>query len=505
MSTRVFDVGPAPTYGSAWSTAGSAINEGLSSVLGYYQQYQQQKRFEAQQQQDAKFKAMEMAERAEQNKAAREAREDAINQRRAAEWEKNAPLMTEEQAMQLPDYTEEAMLPKMSGLPDAPDEFGGPPSSQIQVGTEKKKQLLRSKKFGEYTGFADFGGQRAAAQKKQERIDTGQAVPATPELTAQLAKLGLGNFTDVVPQTVMGLYQQHLRDTSAEERDAARQASAEKIAANRDAAMLKKMTTSVADTADTIHPDLSGPELLDAITKENPGTGALLAGIVDGSIDPAKSASIRGNRRELLTSLAKRVDGSYDATIQPTRGKMRTDYATGDVSKNVRSINTAINHLGTLKDAVETLDPSSYPWLNKPINWFYDKTGSSKVTAVKTAMLATATEMAAALKGGRAAPSQTEIDEQLRVLDQTGSPEQWNKIIQQRGELLSARLNAARQGWIDTFGEEPKKPLIRTDTRKTMRRLGMEHLLEETGSADVPGEGGGHEAPNPFGLKRPGR
>jgi DNA-binding transcriptional ArsR family regulator len=62
MPTNVIEAGQARTYGSPWSTAGSAITEGLGQVLGYYQEYQRQKRFELQQQQEQKLKAQEMAE-----------------------------------------------------------------------------------------------------------------------------------------------------------------------------------------------------------------------------------------------------------------------------------------------------------------------------------------------------------------------------------------------------------------------------------------------------------
>ncbi len=177
MPTNVIDAGHARTYGSGWSTAGQAINEGLGQVLGYYQEYQRQKRFELQQQQEQKLKAQEMAERAEEKKWINEERMDVRNARKAAQAERDALMLTEEQALAMPEYTSETktMVPKETlklttpadpelGIPEQTTEM--PSFSQKE---ELKKQLLRTKKYGDYTAVLDWGGEQARRAKEAER------------------------------------------------------------------------------------------------------------------------------------------------------------------------------------------------------------------------------------------------------------------------------------------------------------------------------------------------
>lgn len=178
MPTNVINAGPARTYGSGWSTAGQAVNEGLGQVLGYYQEYQRQKRFELQQTQEAKIRAQEMADRAEEKKWINEERMDVRNARQAQNAERDAMMLTPEQALAMPEYTTETktMVPnemlKMTTPGDA--ELGikeqtveMPSFSQKE---ELKKELLRTKKYGDYTAVLDYGGEqarRAASDAKQ--------------------------------------------------------------------------------------------------------------------------------------------------------------------------------------------------------------------------------------------------------------------------------------------------------------------------------------------------
>lgn len=170
MPTNVIDAGHARTYGSAWSTAGQAINEGLGQVLGYYQEYQRQKRFEAQQAQEAHLRAQEMADRAEYREAQRKQMEDMSNQRKALAATQRAQLMgADVDPNALPEDwvdTKTVEAPKFSGLPDQAAEFAGPQASQIQVGTEQKAVKTPKKfvEYGDYVAPLDFGGVEATKQ-----------------------------------------------------------------------------------------------------------------------------------------------------------------------------------------------------------------------------------------------------------------------------------------------------------------------------------------------------
>lgn len=277
MPTNVIEAGHARTYGSPWSTAGTAINEGLGQVLGYYQEYQRQKRFELQQTQEAKLKAQEMAERAEDRKYRQEDRLDAQNSRKAQQAELDVRLLTPEQALAMPEYTQEVktMVPKeMLNLTTPADPELGIAEQTTQLPSfsqkeELKKELLRTKKFGDYTAVLDYGGEQARRAKQAERIDSGQAVKATPELTATLDKLGLGHFTDVVPATIMGLYQQHMRDAQADDR----LASTERIANARLEAIAAKGNSSGSKSYKAVYDKQAKTDVManDEMISQDPG------------------------------------------------------------------------------------------------------------------------------------------------------------------------------------------------------------------------------------------
>jgi hypothetical protein len=182
MPTNVVRVGPAASYGSPWEDVGDTINQGLQSVLGYYQEYTKQKRFEEQQKYERQQKAAEMAERAEQNKFIREQQMDTVNARRAQQAEQDALRLTPEAALQLPDYTE-TVTSELAGPPSL-DEQG----NEVSAGTEQKKRLLKTKKFGDYNAVLDYGGEGARKAALTEKIQTGQLYKNTPELIAELTK-----------------------------------------------------------------------------------------------------------------------------------------------------------------------------------------------------------------------------------------------------------------------------------------------------------------------------
>lgn len=202
MATRVYEAGPARTYGSAWSTAGQAINEGLGTVLGYYQEYQRQKRFEQQQQQEARIKAQEMAERKEMN--------DLQKKRYQAEMDAAEVQNLERMAMLTPQAPDEftTTTPTMAtdvGIKDQGAEFGGPLASEIQVG--EKKTPMRTKRVGAYTAVLDWGGEQA--RKAKEAAE--QADWVTLQQDVDLGKLGVHKAGTKIPPALAALIEKPVK------------------------------------------------------------------------------------------------------------------------------------------------------------------------------------------------------------------------------------------------------------------------------------------------------
>lgn len=197
MATNVI-YGGQHGYDDSWNDMGRGIQQGLQGVLGFYQDYTRQKRFELQQQEDHRIKAQQMAERAQQNEAIRENYEDARNARRAQAATQRALLTpADTDISQLPpEWVQEQTVqaPKMAtdvGIKDAPEEVGGPLASQIQVGTQEKtvKKPKAYVEYGDYVAPLDIGGVAAQKRATAEKLASGQVFKNSPELIAELERV----------------------------------------------------------------------------------------------------------------------------------------------------------------------------------------------------------------------------------------------------------------------------------------------------------------------------
>ena len=230
-----------------------------------------------------------------------------------------------------------------------------------------------------------------------------------------------------------------------------------------------------------VFPGLTGEVLAEALKKENAQDYANVKSMLDGTVDPTGVASMRKGRREYLFGLASRIDSDFTPALAKARYKTRSDFQSGGSAALKRSINTAIRHLGTLDDKINALDPfsqgSMFPRiLNAIRNPALEATGDPRITGVRDAALAVATEMAAALKGGvgRASPTEDEIKEQLSIFSNNSSKEQWRSSIKTKAELLSGRLGALGTQWKNAFANEPPPyPLVDKESQKIAKQHGF--------------------------------
>jgi hypothetical protein len=217
-------------------------------------------------------------------------------------------------------------------------------------------------------------------------------------------------------------------------------------------------------------------EFREQFKQEYPGDYEAVMNMIEGKIPAAKLGSMRKGRREYLVSMASAMTGrDYNESQVAAMAKTRSNFATGAEANNIRSINTAIQHLSesekAVQDIYESFNASSIargmvggagriPMLNAMANWLATETGSDKVTKLKGALEAAASEMAAALKGGRAAPTEKEIQAQKDIISSFSSPEQIRGYIETNSRLLSGRLHALEGQWKSVFGTPPPEGSI---------------------------------------------
>jgi hypothetical protein len=138
------------------------------------------------------------------------------------------------------------------------------------------------------------------------------------------------------------------------------------------------------------------------------------------------------------------VDPSFDFSNAQNRAKTRASFTSGDDSKNITAINTAIPHLIALKQAYDNLGNTSVPAVNAILNFSGNQTGiggtQAKTAAVSTDAAAVAHELAKVFRN--TGMSEAEIKDWQDKISTNASPEQSDAVIQSALDLMDGRLQA---------------------------------------------------------------
>jgi len=149
------------------------------------------------------------------------------------------------------------------------------------------------------------------------------------------------------------------------------------------------------------------------------------------------------------------IDPTYsDATFQQ-RAAMRKDVFSGVTSKNIKSINTLMGHLGTLSDLAEKRKAADLRYGNKIGGWFATQAGKDYVTNMKLAQQAVADEMENAFTGGGGGTEAGRHGWQASFSPDS-SPAQIRGAIATALHLTGSRITAIKDLWRAGMG--PKTP-----------------------------------------------
>lgn len=216
------------------------------------------------------------------------------------------------------------------------------------------------------------------------------------------------------------------------------------------------------------------PEFI--LSQLDPLTRANVLGIVRYELNPKSLASIRGHRREYLIGLARLVDPSFDMSQYPARAALRRDFTSGKGAQNLRSLNTAIGHLDSLRKAADGLDNASSQTWNKIINLTLSEVGDPRVVKFNTAMNAVAGEMATIFKN--TSGTDQEIKSWREQLNSSQSPEQVHGAIAQLIDLMASRMEALSGQWTAGMGRPRDFRFLNPKSEAILREAGATAMLE---------------------------
>lgn len=141
-----------------------------------------------------------------------------------------------------------------------------------------------------------------------------------------------------------------------------------------------------------------------------------------------------------MLSAVSQYDPSFDAINYSARSKTRNDFTSGKGAMNIKALNTAIGHLGTLSDQVAGTASHDFTPLNYLQNKGAEASGSSGPTLFKQTASALASELTQVFRGSGGA--EADIKRYLDELNVNGSQEQKTAAIKNIATLLHSRTAA---------------------------------------------------------------
>ena len=229
---------------------------------------------------------------------------------------------------------------------------------------------------------------------------------------------------------------------------------------------------------------LTGDEILESLPK---GERSLIQSILDYRVDPARVTSLRRGERKKIMEYVTAVDPTFDMTQYNARYKTRQDFTSGKAANNIRSLNTAVGHLGTLAKAAEELQNAGSPVWNSISNFGLSQVGDPRVKKFLVAANAVESELASVFKGMGA--TDQEIKAWREALSSSDSPEQLKATIEQAIQLLGSRLGALSSQFEIGTGKPKDFKILNDESRRVLQGLGIDvNQLDPTPNAEGAGE-----------------
>lgn len=201
-------------------------------------------------------------------------------------------------------------------------------------------------------------------------------------------------------------------------------------------------TNAAAEHADqTKWAPLTGDEFLKTLA---PADAAQVRALADGRMQFPGSFALRSPYWTTRLEQVSQYDPSFDAVNYGARAKTRGDFTAGKAAQNIRSLNTAIGHLGRLNDLIEgTAGHSGFPGatlVNAGVNAIEKSMGDPGVTNYEQAASALGSELTTTFRGGMGA--EQDVTRWISQLDPNLSTEQKKEAVKNIADLLRSRVEA---------------------------------------------------------------
>lgn len=146
------------------------------------------------------------------------------------------------------------------------------------------------------------------------------------------------------------------------------------------------------------------------------------------------------------------LDPQHDETNFPARNKLMTAFTSGNESRQINAINTAMGHIGVLGNAIDALNNGDVKLLNKVANGIGAQIGATPKTTFETIVHRVGPELAAAYiqGGGGEGERGTTADD----FSPSMAPEQLKSNVGITARLLRSKIGALENQYRQTMGRD---------------------------------------------------
>lgn len=206
--------------------------------------------------------------------------------------------------------------------------------------------------------------------------------------------------------------------------------------------------------------------------------------LVDYSIPYPTGTAQRDPTWQAAINAASELDPTWTASDYQSRLAARKSFTSGKDAANITSINTAIGHLATLKQAGLDLENWDFPWWNKIANVMVTATGDPRVRRFNVAATALENELATVFK--QTGATDQEIKAWRKDIDAADSPEQLRALVNQAWELLTSRMEALQGKWEASMGKPADFEVLTPKSKEVLAKMGITAPAGQAEQRPVP-------------------
>lgn len=199
-----------------------------------------------------------------------------------------------------------------------------------------------------------------------------------------------------------------------------------------------------------------------------PGVANTVKKISDYEISPS-TLSTKGGHREAYLGHVSTFDPTYDATTYPTIQATRNEYAKGKGANTVRSLNVAVDHLGTFEQLAGALNNGNIQLFNSIKNKFQEQFGDTAPTNLDAAKRVLGAEIVKAIVGAGGGVSDREGAQS--AISNAKSMDQLMGVSQTYKKLMVGQLEGHRRQYETNARRNDFDKFLSEDTLKVGRQI----------------------------------